>query len=69
MAHTAFPAFGFGMKVEPGIALTDPLVNLLECKTIWSGCGESLVNEHAVVLVGLCELFLGVVLDLELERW
>lgn len=64
---TAFPPFGIHVEVIEGILQLDAFVNLLECEPV--RCGrQNFVDQDAVVLVWLLQLFLGIVLPAQFER-
>jgi hypothetical protein len=66
--HTALPPLGLSAEEEVWVSFADSLVDLLKSEAVRSCCRERLVDEHAIVLVGLLKLFFSVVIDIEVER-
>lgn len=66
--NTALPALGVYCEIVEGILHLDALVDLLESQPIGWGCGQDLVDENAVILVGLLQLLLCVICPVQLQR-
>ena len=64
---TAFPPFGIHVEVVERIFQLNSFVDLLECEPVRRG-RQNFVDQDAVVLVWLLQLFLGIILPAELER-
>jgi hypothetical protein len=64
----ALPPLGVDGEVVEGVLHLDPFVDLFQGQTVGRG-RQDLVDEHAVVLGRLLQLFLGVVVPVQLEGW